>query len=100
MKVYVAVSGIYSSQYVAGVYDTPERAIAAHHKPGDQWIRRSSRTGDRRYVFWENNRDWEAAIQIEPFELVTEGEQRPPDKAEVIDYETDHSRVIYTPEPV
>lgn len=79
MKVYVAVHGVYSSQNVGGVYDTPERAMA--DSPGDVWTRHEYRHGNTIDAAWENNRDWDDAVRIEPFELVTEGPTRAADKA-------------------
>jgi hypothetical protein len=103
MKVYVAVHGVYSSQGVGGVYDSPERAIGALREPDDVWTRDTNRQrwGDgREFVTWRNNHDWDRAISIEPFELVTEGPLSDPDEAVVVTDSDDGRSVLRTPEAV
>lgn len=88
MKVYIAIAGLYSDQVVAGVYDSPERAIAANHEPGMKWLR-VVETGSklsRDSVHWENDRDWESHIRIEPFNLTTQGPLRDVDTIRTLDY--------------
>ncbi len=73
MRVYVASQGVYSSRSVIGVYDSPERAMAAHDAPGMTWRRDEWTGGGRTFATWRNDQDWDAHVEIEPFELVTEG---------------------------
>ena len=68
MKVYVAVRGCYSQQYVSGVFDSAERAMAAE-SPDDQWIK----WNENGYIHWENTRDWDEDVRIEEFEFVSDG---------------------------
>lgn len=71
MKVWVAVAGCYSQQYVAGVFDSPERAIAAF---GGKWTREVHGTPKRGYGEWySNNKDWDNAVRLEEFDLCDEG---------------------------
>ena len=60
MKVYVAEIGCYDAVNFAGVYDSPERAMAA--LPGEKWIQ----TEDT----WTNELDWDDFVTITGVEVV------------------------------
>ena len=79
MKVYVAEHGLYSSKGVGGVYDSPERAMADCHKPGMKWTKTTGEDRGRSYAWWENDKDWEEAVLISAYDLVTEGPVRSAD---------------------
>lgn len=69
MIVYVAISGCYSQQGVAGVFDSPERAMAAFPKgkwTRELWVR-------ERMESWENGRDWDDAVSIVAYEIQDSG---------------------------
>lgn len=97
--VYVAKTGCYDNQGVSGIYDSPERAIAAHHRDGWVWTRQlwhyKSGTSVRSGGFqdWENDQDWEDAVSIRAYELTDEGELRAPDK--IIMANDRGNRVVY-----
>jgi hypothetical protein len=95
--VYVAEQGCYEQQSVVGIFDSPERAIAALHKKGDAWKRTKESAN---YVIWENDKDWDSYISITATEFTDEGELKSPDSAVVRKDSADGMRVEYIPEPV
>lgn len=58
MKVYIAIKGLYDDKSIAGVYATPEAAMAA--MPGTTW------TLDDSYGIrdWTNELDWDDSVHI------------------------------------
>lgn len=79
MKVYVLETGCYENRYVSGIYDSPERAMAAADgkwtkttwnigvpKSGEEWH-------DRPRVSWDNDLDWDSAASVSEFDLEEDG---------------------------
>jgi len=76
VKVYLVEMGCYDSAYIAGVYATPEAAMAAHpvraaiaypngsasHERPGGWQKRSDGT-------WSNGLDWDYAGDITKYEV-------------------------------
>ena len=66
--VYLAERGCYEERYVSGVFDTPERAMAALHQEGWVWTRELwhfKSTSEVRHggmESWENDQDWQDAL--------------------------------------
>jgi len=78
MKLYAVVLGCYDDTYVAGVYSSPERAMAAHPVPADYPypVVPSPADASRRGGWqqgadgqWSNGLDWSASAVIEEFWL-------------------------------
>jgi hypothetical protein len=61
--VYVVEVGAYSDRYVAGVYATPEAAMAAH--PCPEWDRCAGVLGDDEYEEWHGSSGY-TMIRREP----------------------------------
>lgn len=106
MKVYVAVQGLYEQRMVVGIYDSPDRAIAAQHKPGMTWTKTTwtnhphwpDRSVVNHWVSWTNDRDWDAHVEITEMELTEAGDRRPPDTARVQTYRESDGGWDYVPE--
>lgn len=74
-KVYVVEVGCYSDRYIAGVYSTPEAAMAAHPIP-ERMHRSDTIEGrepewkkDPESESWSNGLDWGSAASIDAYEL-------------------------------
>lgn len=105
-KVYVAESGLYEQRMVVGIYDSPERAIAAHHEPGMTWTKTTwtshpnwpDRSVVTHWVDWVNDRDWDEHVRISEQQLVEAGELRQPDVARIQAYRESDGGWDYLPE--
>lgn len=68
MKVYVAMTGLYSDTWVGGVFASPEIAMAMYSEPcrdlacGHEWSERE-RT-------WLRACDWDSHVEIQEMELI------------------------------
>jgi hypothetical protein len=69
-RVYVAERGLYEERYEAGIFDSPERAMAA--MPGNRW-RKTTWTNYPNWpdlsvvthrVSWDNDLDWDQSVRI------------------------------------
>lgn len=86
MKVYVAERGCYEDKYVAGIFDSPERAMAA--MPGEVWTKTTwtsfpnwpDRSVVRHWVDWSNDLDWDNAVTITEDEIIEVGDMRAVDR--------------------
>lgn len=100
MKVYVAQRGCYDDMYIAGVFDSPERAMGA--MPGKKWRKTSwadhPHYNEHSHVTWENELDWDDAVMIYEIELTAEGPVRQPDEAVVQTYRASDGLWDYVPE--
>jgi hypothetical protein len=83
MKVYLVHKGCYGDKHVAGVYSSPEKAMAAHppRPPSEEGLaafhNRMGSTLEREggwqqspeEEYWSNGLDWDDAAFIEAYEL-------------------------------
>lgn len=79
MKIYVLEVGCYEQAYIAGVYATPEAAMAAHQpekKPsnvgpyaGQQRREHTYTWGERHEFGWSFDADWDDAAHISEYEV-------------------------------
>lgn len=95
MKVYIAQTGVYEDVSVGGVYDTPERAMAAHDAPDTIWTKTTWAGG---YVSWTNNHDLDQAVRITEYDLADSGPEREPDRRLVQTYRESDGAWDYVPE--
>lgn len=104
MKVYIAEQGCYDERRVAGVFDSPERAMAV--LPGEHWRKETSayypnfpdRGVVKHSVRWINELDWEDAVCIIEDNLVAEGPLRSPDEKVIQTYRESDGGWDYVPE--
>ena len=77
-KVYVVMTGMYSSTWFGGVFSTPEKAMAAFPVtkevtvPPDASVGRVERPGGWQQIApgeWTNGLDWSAFASIEEVEI-------------------------------
>ena len=104
MRVYIAEQGLYENRFVAGIFDTPERAMAAC---GDgPWTKTTwtshpqwpDRTEVRHWITWANDLDWDDAIQISEAKLIETGPERNADRVIVQTYRESDGGWDYLPE--
>jgi hypothetical protein len=79
MKVYVLEVGCYDQTYVAGIFASPELAMAANNK--GTWTRTLWSEG--LWQSWSNDLDWSDRAEIVEEELVAAGPLRSVDKIRV-----------------
>jgi hypothetical protein len=94
---YIAERGCYEDRYIAGIYDSPERAIGALHQEGWTWkrvlwhFRSNPAVRGGGHEQWQNDQDWENSITIYASTVTDAGEVRPPDViVEFWDGQSDH----------
>lgn len=106
MSVYVAAQGLYEDRQVAGIFDSPERAMAA--MPGNHWTRTTwtnypdwpDRSKVWHWVSWDNDLDWDSSVTITEMEVTCEGPLRSVDVSRVQTFRESDGGWDYLPEQV
>lgn len=83
---YLAERGCYESRTVAGVFDSPERAMGA--LPGNVWTKTTwtqypkwpDRSVLTHWLSWDNDLDWDDAVTITEIDLTSKGPLRTVDR--------------------
>lgn len=104
MKVYIAERGVYEDRHIVGIYDSPERAMAA--LPDGVWTKTTNADypdwPDRRRVnhwaLWDNGLDWDNAATVTESEFITEGPTRSVDRSLLQTYRKSDGGWDYVPE--
>lgn len=105
-RFYLAEQGLYESTSVVGIFDSPERAIAALHRQGDVWTKTTwtnypdypDRTTTTHSVSWSNDKDWDAHVEIREIVFTNAGPRRHVDRALVQTYRESDGGWDYLPE--
>lgn len=74
--VYVVEADVYEQRYVAGIYDTAERAMGAY--PDERWTATTYGDGDPHI---DNGKDWGEALHIQEATFADDGPERPVDES-------------------
>lgn len=110
MKVYVLETGCYENRGVAGVFDSPERAMAT--QPDCRWVKTRWVSYRERlpdggpdlsqpeyHVSWDNDRDWDLSATISEYDLEDTGALRSVDESRVQTYRESDGGWDYLSEP-